>query len=291
MPGKKLNVDWNRQLKSDINPMLSKFENYLRYKGYSPVTSERYLALVKAYLSRRGNQRPTVDDAIEFRAEIANSNYSRATLNLYSAAIKSFHKMNGEEVDLPYLKLDNKLPYYLTAENVLEILSGIRNLKHYAMISLCFYCMLRASELCALSDSDLDLKNLTLRVRSGKGRKDAILPVNPDCANVLRQYLEIRPKVVLPDGSIPVFPSDFSNRWNRRSLHRMFCGYKRAAHIDIPGGTHLLRHSAASILLKNGADIMTVKELMRHVRLETTARYLHLGQGVREKYNQCLTLR
>ncbi|MCX6668209.1 MAG: hypothetical protein NTV25_00155 [Methanothrix sp.] len=158
MPGKKLNVDWNRQLKSDINPVLLKFENYLRYRDYSPVTSERYLALVKAYLSRRGN-RPTVDDAIEFRAEIANSNYSRATLNLYSAAIKSFHKMNGEGVDLPYLKLDNKLPYFLTADNILEILSGITNLKHYAMISLSFYCMLRASEVCNLDDSDLNLKD------------------------------------------------------------------------------------------------------------------------------------
>jgi len=292
MPRELLHVNWNKaQLKLDINPILNKYENYLRFKGYRDTSIIRYVNIVKKYLNENKSVRPSVDDAVRFRAELLNSNHKRATINLYSAAIKQFHRMYGEEVDLPYLKLNNKLPYYLSSDDVLKILNLIPNLKHYCMITLCFYCMLRASELINLDDNDLDLKNLTLRVRNGKGGKDAILPINPDCAELLRQYMEIRPKIVLQDGSIPVFPTDYYNRWERRDFYRMFVAYKKKAGINIPGGSHLLRHAAASILVKNGCDIMTVKELMRHERIETTARYLHLkDDDIRERYNKFLTL-
>lgn len=151
--------------------------------------------------------------------------------------------------------------------------------------------MLRASELTNLNDSDVDLKNLILRVCQGKGGKDALLPIAPDCAEVLRQYLEVRQKVVLEDGTVPFFPTDFYHRWERRDLYRMFIIYKKKAGINIPGGTHLLRHSAATILLNNGADLLTVKELLRHVSLSTTEKYIHLSkEGVRDKYERYLVL-
>ena len=151
--------------------------------------------------------------------------------------------------------------------------------------------MLRASELTNLNDSDIDLKNLILRVREGKGGKDALLPIAPDCAEVLRQYLEIRQKVVLEDGSVPFFPTDFYHRWERRDLYRMFTAYKRKAQISIPGGTHLLRHAAATILLNNGADLMTVKTLLRHSSLTTTEKYIHLSkEAIRGEYERCLVL-
>ena len=287
-----LRVNWRRdQFKLDINPILDKYENYLRSRGYRPSSISRYVNIIKIYLDRNGSIKPSVDDAANYRADLLNSNRAKATINLVSAALSQFHKMYGEDVNFPYLKLNNKLPYYLTSDDVLSILSVIRNLKHYTMICLCFYCMLRASELINLEDRDLDLKNLTLKVRNGKGGKDAFLPIASDCAEVLRQYLEIRPKVVLQDGSIPLFPTDFGNKWDRRDLYRMFTAYKKKAGISIPGGTHLLRHSAASILIKNGADILTVKTLLRHERIETTARYLHTSDSIiRDKYQRYLVI-
>ncbi len=292
MPREMIQVNWKTVgIKHNLNPVLYKFGNYLLTKGYRESSIIRYLEIIKVYLKVNKSVKPTVDDAINFRANLLKSNRKRATINLYSAAIKQFHKMHGEDVELPYLKLNNKLPYFLSADDVLRILSVIPNLKHYSMISLCFYCMLRASELINLNDEDVNLRDLTLRVRNGKGGKDAILPINPDCAEVLRQYLEVRPKVVLKDGRIPVFPTDYCNRWDRRDLYRMFKAYKERAGVNVPGGTHLLRHAAASILLQNGADVMTVKTLMRHERLETTARYLHVADNVvREKYARYLVI-
>lgn len=287
-----LHVNWNKsQLKNDINPVLKKYENYLRSKGYRESSIIRYKESIKRYLDKTNSIKPTVEKTMEFRDELLKSNLKSSTINLYFAAIKQFYRMNGDEVDFPYLPTNNKLPYYLSSDDVLKILSVIPNLKHYSMICLSFYCMLRASELTNLNDSDIDLKNLILRVREGKGGKDALLPIAPDCAEVLRQYLDVRQKVVLEDGSVPFFPTDFYHRWERRDLYRMFVAYKKKAKINIPGGTHLLRHSAATILLDNGADLITVKTLLRHSSVSTTEKYIHLSkEAVRDKYERCLKL-
>ena len=287
-----IHVNWNKsQLKNDINPVLGKYENYLRSRGFRESSIIRYRGSVKIYIDKTNSIKPTIDNAIEFRDELLKSNLKGSTINLYFAAIKQFHKMHGEEIEFPYLPVNNKLPYYLSSDDILKILSIIPNLKHYSMISLCFYCMLRASELTNLNDTDVDLKNLILRVREGKGGKDALIPIAPVCAEILRQYLAIRPTVVLGDGSVPFFPTDFCNRWERRDLYRMFVAYKKKAKINIAGGTHLLRHSAATILLNNGADLLTVKTLLRHVSLSTTEKYIHLSkEAVRDKYEKYLVL-
>lgn len=288
----RVRVNWNKtQLKYSIDPVLKSYETYLRQQGYRETSIIRYSSSIKIYLNITGSIKPSTEDAIRFRESLLGSNLKRSTINNYSAAIKQFHKMHREDVELPFLKLNNKLPYYLSSCDVLNILSVIPNLKHYSMVLLAFYCMLRASELIHLDDSDLDLKNLTLRIREGKGGKDAILPIAPDCAEILRQYLNIRPKIVLEDGSIPLFPTDYCNRWDRRDLYRMFVAYKRKAGINIPGGTHLLRHSAATILLRNGVDLLTLKELLRHSCLTSTEKYCHLQkETIREKYEKFLKL-
>jgi integrase/recombinase XerD len=287
-----VHVNWNKsQLKYDINPVLRKYENYLRSKGYRDSSVIRYGDSIKRYLNATHSIKPSIEKAMEFRDGLLNTQLKPSTINLYFAAIKQFYLMHDDEIEFPYLPVNNKLPYYLTPDDILQILSIIHNLKHYAMISLCFYCMLRASELVNLNDSDVDLKNLMLRIREGKGGKDALVPISPDCAEILKQYLAIRPHVVLKDGSIPFFPTDFYNRWERRDLYRMFVIYKKKAEININGGTHLLRHSAATILLNNGADLLTVKTLLRHSSLSTTEKYIHLSkENIREKYERCLVL-
>jgi site-specific recombinase XerD len=288
----RVHTNWSKsQLKVDLNPILKKYEDYLRYNGYRESSVLRYSHLVKIYIKKANSITPNSECAFKFREGLLKSNFRSSTINLYGAALKQFYRMQGEDISFPFLPVDNKLPYYLSSDDIIKILSVIKNLKHYCMICLSFYCLLRASDLVNLDDNDVDLKNLNLRIRGGKGGKDAIIPINPDCADLLRQYLEIRPKVVLEDGSIPFFPTDYYNRWERRDLYRMFVGYKRKAGISIPGGTHLLRHAGATILLKNGADLLTVKTLLRHASISTTERYLHLTQeSIRQKYEKYLVL-
>ncbi|MCJ7444814.1 MAG: tyrosine-type recombinase/integrase [Methanotrichaceae archaeon] len=130
-----------------------------------------------------------------------------------------------------------------------------------------------------------------MRVREGKGGKEGLVYINNDCARTLKGYLKIRPQLEINDRN-PLFYTDFGRRWDRRSLYRMFIAYKKLAGVEKNGGLHVFsRHSPASILIKNGCDIITVKELLRHEDISTTARYLHVADATkREKYEQYLTL-
>jgi integrase/recombinase XerD len=286
-------IDWSRsQVKFELSPILKRFERYLRDRGYRESSITGYINSIKIYLNRVGNIYPTSQDATQFRESLIESNRSRSTVNNYSAAIMQFHRMQGQEICLPMLPVNNKIPYYFVEQDILSIFNICNNLKHYAMLSIAFFSLLRATELCNLDDSDVDLKSLDLRIRDGKCGKSAIVPISAECAEILREYLEIRPEVVLEDGSIPLFPTDYFHRWKRRDVYRMFIGYKTKAGISKPGGFHVFaRHSPASILVKNGCDLLTIKELLRHNKLMTTARYMHLSDQVkRAKYEKFLVL-
>jgi integrase/recombinase XerD len=105
------------------------------------------------------------------------------------------------------MKVSNKIPYFFSEEEVLAIFNATSNLKHYTMLNLMFYCILRAGDLINLEDDDIDLKTMTLRIRDGKFGKSAILPIPQSCVQILEQYLQVRPKVEI-EGKFPVFYTD-----------------------------------------------------------------------------------
>ena len=174
-----------------------------------------YCNLIRVYLEFAKNEKPTIDHALKFRESLINSELKPSSINNYSSSIKLYHKMQGEtELKLPFLKVSNKINFYYTEDEISKLLSCIKNLKHLAAISTLFYCLLRASDLCNLDDSDLDLKTLNLRIRDGKRGKQSILPIPPACGEILRQYLQVRPALEI-DGRFPLFYTDFGNRWER----------------------------------------------------------------------------
>ena len=199
--------------------------------------------------------------------------------------------MLGHDLSIARLEPNNKIPHFFSAEEIDKIFSAIPNLKHLCMIKTLFYACLRASELCALNDEDVDLKTQTIHISNGKGGKEAITPISSDCADIIREYLKVRPQLEV-EGDHPLFFTDYGNRWNRFDLYKMFISYKAKAGVTTHGGLHVLaRHSAASILIRNGCDLVTIKELLRHESVETTMRYLHISDRTkREKYEKYLVL-
>ena len=159
------------------------------------------------------------------------------------------------------------------------------------MLMLMFYGCLRASELCSLNDENIDFQAKTIRIKEGKGGREAIIPLNTGIIQVILDYLKIRPSLKI-DGKQPLFITDFGHRWGRMGVHRMYTDYKKMAGINKHGGLHVFgRHTPASLMMKNGCDIMTLKEIMRHKDIETTARYLHISdQTKREKFEKYLIL-
>lgn len=159
------------------------------------------------------------------------------------------------------------------------------------MLQTLFYGCLRASELCNLNDEDLDLKTLTLMVREGKGGKDGIACINHECANVLKEYLQIRPPYLI-DGRQPLFFTDYGQRWCREDLYHMFTTYKRKAGIEKRGGLHVFgRHTPATLMIAKGCDIRIVQKILRHNDIRTTLRYAHVSDETkRQMYEKFLKL-
>jgi site-specific recombinase XerD len=112
--------------------------------------------------------------------------------------------MLGESVSITRLEPNNKIPHFFTAEEIFKIFSVISNLKHLEMLKTLFYACLRASDLCALNDEDLDLKSQTMHISMCKGGKEAITSISSDCSQILGEYLEARPQFEI-NGEHPLF--------------------------------------------------------------------------------------
>ena len=100
------------------------------------------------------------------------------------------------------LKTSDGIPYYFDETDVLKIFSACTNIKHLAMLQTLFYGCLRSSELCRLEDTDLDPSKRTLKLRQTKGGWDDMAFITEDCAEILRIYLDIRPKIEI-EGRTP----------------------------------------------------------------------------------------
>lgn len=288
---RRLNIKWDMPQTADFEPALKRFRRYLEDRGYRKSSIEGYVGNISRYLKFAGTETPSREDRERFRDMLHASNLSRSTLNQYGYAIRAYHAMLGEDVSYKRLDPTNHIPYYFTSDDVQRIFAVCHNLKHYAMLNVLFYGALRASELCALNDEDVNLKELTIRIRDGKGGKDGIVMINNECASVLKHYLNVRPPLVI-DGERPLFYTDYGRRWRRTDVHKMFVIYKKKAGIEKAGGVHVFaRHTPATIMIERGCDISVVKEILRHSDIRTTLRYTHVGKKIlRERYEQYLTL-
>lgn len=292
MTKKRLEVNWKRELEhEDLKPALRRYRRHLEDCGLRASTIPMYVLHVTKYLEFSGTDSPCSEDFARFRDHLHDMKLSRSTINNYSFSIRKYHEMLGQHVSFTFIKPNNTIPYYFDETDIIKIFSICDNIKHLAMLKTIFYASLRASELCNLDDSDIDLKALTIYVRGGKGGKDALVFITDDCAKTIKRYLEVRTPLVV-DGRKPLFYTDFGGRWERRSVYRMFMHYKKLAGIEKHGGVHVFaRHSMGSLLVKRGCDLLAIKEIMRHADVQTTMRYLHTSEASkREKYEQFLRL-
>ena len=286
-----MKYDWNISKQTDFELPLRKYRLFLLENGLRESTIIGYGGNLLRYLKFCETDKPSVEHWERFRETQFDRNLKRSTLNQYTYAIRAYHEMIGVPIVVHRLEPNNQIPYFFTEDDVHKIFSAVNNIKHLAMLQTLFFACLRASELCSLNDQDLDLKDLTVRIRDGKGGRDGIGYITGTCANTLRQYLSVRPTLVV-NGEKPLFFTDYEQRWDRTALYRMYAIYKDKAGIEKKGGLHVFsRHSAASILIKNGCDILTVKELLRHKDLSTTARYLHISEDdKRTKYERAFVV-
>jgi integrase/recombinase XerC len=236
----------------------------------------------------------------EFLAYLYGQNYTKSTTARKLATLRSFFKflIRRGMVSVNPLstirtpKQEKRLPRCLDLEQVQKLLDApgdadILAARDKAMLEVLYSSGIRVSELVELEMADLDLQEGVLRVR-GKGRKDRLTPIGSQAIKAVQRYFELRsvePKCQGPAAK-RVFLNKHGEALSTRSVRRKLDKYLMAAGLDPGISPHTLRHSFATHLLNNGADLRSVQELLGHQSLSTTQIYTHLSTNrMKEVYD------
>lgn len=177
-----------------------------------------------------------------------------------------------KQFSLPHIDRDIKLPAVLNSTEVKALLGSCKLLKHRLIIGLCYGCGLRCSEVRNLQVSDADIERGMLHVRQGKGSKDRCIPLGNMLCRGIAQYISAEhPRQYLFEGNDGEALSQRGTQWVVSEAVKR-AGIRKEVH------THTLRHSYATHLLEQGVNILTIKELLGHARIETTMMYLHIAR-------------
>ena len=232
-----------------------------------------------------------------YLGSLADAGLSPVSLARHLASLRAFFSWCEERGHLsatPAAALraprrGRRLPRYLEEGEIDRLLAAteggsVQDLRDRAMLELLYSCGCRVSELVALDEADLDLGRGQVRLR-GKGRKERLGMVGRPAADALRRYQAEKGNLTQDRG--PLFLNRDGGRLSDRSVRRMLDRCLLRAGIARSCSPHTLRHSFATHLLRRGADLRTVQDLLGHASLSTTQIYTHVSlEGLRSLYRQ-----
>ena len=236
----------------------------------------------------------------EFLAYLYGQNYTKSTTARKLATLRSFYKflMRRGQISINPLstirtpKQEKRLPKCLDLDQIQKLLdtpgdADILSARDKAMLEVLYSSGIRVSELVELEMADLDLQEGVLRVK-GKGRKDRLTPIGSQAIKALQKYFEFRAAERQNHEPMTgrVFLNKHGGSLSTRSVRRKLDKYLVQAGLDPGISPHTLRHSFATHLLNNGADLRSVQELLGHQSLSTTQIYTHLTtQRMKDAYD------
>ncbi|HBJ34417.1 MAG TPA: recombinase XerD [Planctomycetaceae bacterium] len=178
-----------------------------------------------------------------------------------------------------------KLAVVLTETEVRRLLEQpdvetAMGLRDRAILETLYSTAIRASELRALDLPDIDACRKVIHIRCGKGAKDRLSPISSRAIGWLEKYLrEVRPTFLIRDREPSLFVGRTGARLTRNRLAQIVRRHMVGAEIEKAGACHLLRHTAATMMLHYGADLRSLQMYLGHERLDTTQIYTHMTLG------------
>ncbi|NOX57927.1 MAG: tyrosine recombinase XerC [Planctomycetes bacterium] len=231
-----------------------------------------------------------VDEVRRFLAHLAKQDYSKSTTARKLATLRSFYKFclrrsyieSNPLVSIRTPKQEKRLPKFLEIDQINRLLNTpdettILGARDKAMFEVLYSTGIRVSELVDLNLVDVDETTQCLRV-CGKGKKQRTAPVGPTALGAIDRYLHLRntdPRSADFDKDA-LFVNKHGKRLSTRSVRRKLDKYLAQAGLDTSVSPHTLRHSFATHMLNNGADLRGVQELLGHQSISTTQVYTHL---------------
>ena len=175
--------------------------------------------------------------------------------------------------DFPKIKEENKLPIVLSKNECLMLFNASKNFKHRLLLMLMYSGGFRVSEILSLKWSDIDVNRMTVHIKLAKGRKDRYVPLSNYILHDLLKYLQNEAK-----GEHVFCGKDRVSPLGKTGVRFLLASAVKHSGIIKQGVcSHTLRHSYATHLLEDGLDIISIKELLGHSKIETTLIYLHIA--------------
>lgn len=286
-----------------LSDALNKYFYYLEFeKGLSKITLIDYKDDFKSFLKYF----PYIDDTsklnenllIEFTFKMSLDYLKSNSIERRVSTIKNFYIfLEKEDIEhnlisgpLEKIKKTKLLPQYLTQEetNILintPDISTKEGIEEKIIIDLLYYCGLRVSELVNLKLKDINAEDKLIKV-SGKGNVERIIPIKQDALDIIKIYItNVRSKRDI-NHSKSLLINEHGNNLTRQKIYSIVKKVASRTSINKEIHPHTLRHSFATHLLENGAEIRAVQEMLGHSKVSTTQIYTHLSQKkLKEAYD------
>ena len=276
----------------NIENLISLYIDYIRnVKRYSLQTVNAYLTDLHQFsefcdLRKKYNSDELTEKIVKsYLMHLSDSGINKKSIARKLASLRGMLKFafqNDITSSNPATLLKNprsskKLPEVTTTETILKIYKLAEEADDYPelvkiIFELLYGCALRVGELCSLNFNDVDLKNQTVRVK-GKGSKVRIVPVGSKSIEIVKQYLQTTDQLI----NEPLIITKGGNRIYSKFVYRIVNKYLSKVTDIKKKSPHILRHSAATHMLDNGADLRAVKEILGHENLSTTQIYTHVS--------------
>ncbi len=297
-------------LNSHSKQDLEDFKSYIIIeKNFSAHTAKAYCSDVLGFLLWMGEQScedVNFSKVREYLHFIQRFNYKKTTIARKIASIRTFYKFLYRErrvdsnpaMNLTSPKRGKTLPKFLTPAEVESILNNVKidtpsGYRNRAILELLWATGMRVSELSGLNFGDLNLKNNEIRV-FGKGAKERIILVTDRAKSYLERYIETA-RPLIPKGyeleetteSSPVFINNTGYRLQTKTIRNVINDVVEKIALPKRVTPHVFRHSFATHLIENGADLRVVQELLGHASISNTQIYTHVStQHLKEVYNE-----
>ncbi|MEN2994283.1 MAG: tyrosine recombinase XerC [Thermodesulfovibrio sp.] len=274
---------------------ITKFLNYLRVqKGDSPHTFRAYRKDLQEFFEFAKVEPEKVDPIVirGFISEQILKGKSKTTVARKLSSLRSFFsylysegliKNNPARV-VSSLKIKRNIPRFLTVDDAFKLVEAPSEesftvQRDRAILEVFYSSGIRVSELCGLNIEDLDLREGLIKVK-GKGKKERIVPLGKKAKEALKKYLAIRHLVKIKKkisvDDTPLFINNRGQRISDRQVRRIVEKYAKIIGVVEKVTPHTLRHTFASHLLMEGADLRVIQELLGHASLSTTQIYTHV---------------
>ncbi len=289
---------------------LEDFKSYIiAEKNFSKHTAKAYCSDILSFLiwmDGESCEDVTFQKVREYLHFIQKFNYKKTTIARKIASLRTFYKYLYRErrvdsnpaINLNTPKRPKSLPKFLTPDEVEQILNNIKidtpsGYRNRTILELLWATGMRISELSGLNFGDLNLEHNEIRV-FGKGAKERIILVTDRAKHFLERYIETARALIpkgfpVPDTSedSPVFINNTGYRLQTKTVRNVINDVVEKINLPKHVTPHVFRHSFATHLIENGADLRVVQELLGHASISNTQIYTHVStQHLKDVYNE-----